>query len=152
MRKFRIAAAAAALCVMMTVTAEAVDNGSGMMNRAAEMIDEVLPGGESGGTVGSDTHAGTGTDTSGTLGDTNADGFIESGTGDGFLESESEMMSDDRGTSADTETATDTATDTAQSSSKEEDGGIGVFGVVLTVVIIGAAAALIFALMPKKRA
>jgi len=42
------------------------------------MIDEVLPGGESGGTVGSDTHAGTGTDTSGTLGDTNADGFIES--------------------------------------------------------------------------
>ena len=153
MKMMRIAAVCAALCVMTVGAAGAVGTGP-LMRGAEEIVNDVMPGDPAGTSdaVGSDTVM---PDTTGaTLGDTDADGKIESGTGDGFFGNESEMTDATDGTSRETgrESTQENATDTAQSSSGSESGGIGVFGVVLTIVILGAAAALIFALMPKKRA
>lgn len=117
----------------------------GLMQEAESMMEDVMPGGEPGsGTVGSDTAA----DSSGTLGDTSdgtsGDGAVE-GTADGFLGDESEMMDESSSGAGDTET------ETAATSSGEQSRGIGIMGVVLILIIIAAVAALLFALMPKRR-
>lgn len=120
------------------------DAAGGMMREAESMIGDVMPGAEGGsGMIGSDSDA----ESSGTLGDTSdvtsGDGVVD-GSADGFLGDESDMT-------ADSTREPDTETETAATSSGEESRGLSVMGVVLTLVIIAAVAALLFALMPKRR-
>lgn len=110
---------------------------SSLMEGAESFVEDMLPGGEG--------------EADSSLGDTNGDGVVESGTGTGAVESMMGADSESGQTGKDS-SGTDGEMDTAQSSSGSADkDGMGVFGVILTVVIIGAAAALLFALWPKKR-
>ncbi|MBQ4042428.1 MAG: hypothetical protein IJD06_00410 [Clostridia bacterium] len=150
MKKQKIAAVICAVilgCTLILGVSAAADRNfggaaGGLMREAESMIDDVMPGGETGsGMIGSDTAA----ESSGTLGDTSdvtsGDGVVE-GTGDGFLGDESEMMA---------ESTREPETETAATSSGEESRGISLMGVILTLIIIAAVAALLFALMPKRR-
>ncbi len=120
------------------------ENGGGSFGDNAEsMIDGVLPG----------DNAETGT-ADATLGDTNGDGAVESDNSTGAAESMLGGMTDTAGDSeSNTGADSGSATDTAQSSSgASEEDGMGMGGILLTVAVIGAGAALLFALWPKKRA
>lgn len=150
------AAGLSALLLALTLTAALI------FTAAVSAIElpqgrENLSGGENGGTAGGDSmldglmpDSGMMSDTEGNLGDTapGEDSLI--GDNDGFIEGTS-----DSGTASDlpgSDSTEDTATDTAGTSSgAEDDGGMSVFGIVITVVIILAVVALIIALIPKKK-
>ena len=75
------------------------------------------------------------------LGDTEPGTDPWIGEADGFIEDPADSVSTE-----------DTATDTAGTSSGNEEGrGMSVFGIVITVVILLAVAALVIALIPKKK-
>lgn len=94
-------------------------------------------------------------DTEGNLGDTEpgadswlgeADGIIDGTAGEPGTGTQSDTLLPGDGS------APDSATDTAGTSSGNgEEGGMSVWGIVITIVIILAVAALIIALIPKKR-
>ncbi|MBE6560300.1 MAG: hypothetical protein E7662_04175 [Ruminococcaceae bacterium] len=121
-----------------TSTAPGGGADSSLMEGAESIVEDVLPGGDG--------------EADSSLGDTNGDGVVESDTGTGAVESMMGADSESDQAGKDSAGGTDSETDTAQSSSGNADkDGMGVFGVILTVVIIGAAAALLFALWPKRR-
>lgn len=127
--KLRVLAASLLAAILLAAPAAAVGLagsdglGGDMIDGAENFADDLLP------------------DVAGTTDEMYADSSLGDTDGDGVI-----------GTTA-TESRTDAeATDTAQSSSGEaEDSGMSAFGVILTVVIIGAVVVLIFALIPKKR-
>jgi len=158
----RICAACAAM-ILLVLTTTAVfaempgaEIGRGFLNAAESMMDGFMSGGEKRNAAG-DTAAEM-PETGSTLGDTNGDGVVESSDVTSPLMPEEGGMMD---TSAGTESTrpaesgtrdTEDVTETAQSSSgAEEEGGMGLFGIILTVILIGAAAVLIVALLPKKK-